>query len=72
MRPTRSEEEYEEIFGSSLRLAEYEAAASRRRALYRASQLTNRASNVIVMGLMLATSGVALFDLYLLGTAFPH
>jgi hypothetical protein len=31
-----------------------------------------RASNSIVMALMLATTGVAFFDLYLLGTGLPH
>lgn len=53
-----------------VQLASYEAAAARRRGSGAAQG--RRISNTVVLVLMVATSAVSLFDLYLLGTGVPH
>lgn len=54
-----------------VQLASYEAAAAARRRGSGAAQ-GRRISNTVVLVLMVATSAVSLFDLYLLGTGVPH
>jgi len=47
-------------------------ARDRQATLKEVRRLTNRVSNSIVLALMVVTSGVALFDLYLLATELPR
>jgi len=46
--------------------------APREANLKRARRTGSRFSNAVVLVLMIVTSGVSLYDLYLLTSAFPH
>ena len=75
MSPATSASEQEALSGRFSGLAKYEAWAANRpspAALAGARRAKKRASDLIVLALMLATTLVALLDLYLLGSGLPH
>ncbi|HTV11947.1 MAG TPA: hypothetical protein VME20_08790 [Acidimicrobiales bacterium] len=74
-RPAQELGEHNDLYDQLSRLQAYEVLATTRRrtvALGRAQQNARGTEHLIVTALMLATTAVAVFDLYLLGTGLAH